>query len=79
MAYYSNKFFERGSFSCDNLKITLISSSVTILPGLSKQLINISQERLKSLGITIVTNTKLIKVEDGFFHFQMEQKQITLS
>ena len=69
MAYYSNKFFERGNFSCDNLKISLISSSVTILPGLSKQLINISQERLKSLGINIITNTKLEKVEDGYCYF----------
>lgn len=69
MAYYSNKFFERGNFSCDNLKISLISSSVAILPGLSRQLVNISQERLKSLGINIITNTKLVKVEDGFCYF----------
>jgi NADH:ubiquinone reductase (H+-translocating) len=66
MAYYSNKFFKRGNFSCDNLKISLISSPATILPGLSKKLINISQERLKSLGINIITNTKLEKCEDGF-------------
>ena len=26
MAYNSKKFFQRGSFSCDNLKITLVSS-----------------------------------------------------
>ena len=66
--YYSNKFFERGNFSCDNLKISLISSSVTILPGLSQQLINASQKRLKDLGINIITNTKLQKVEDGYCH-----------
>ena len=52
-----------------NLKISLISSSVTILPGLSSKLISISQERLKSLGINIITNTKLQKVEDGYCHF----------
>lgn len=66
MAYYSNKFFQRGNFSCDNLKISLISSSVSILPGLTQQLINISQERLRELGINIITNTKLEKVEDGY-------------
>lgn len=69
MAYYSNKFFKRGNFSCDNLKISLISSSVSILPGLKQELINISQERLKNLGINIITNTKLQKVEDGYCYF----------
>lgn len=66
MAYYSNKFFQRGNFSCDNLKISLISSSSSILPGLKQDLINVSQQRLKSLGINIITNTKLQKVEDGY-------------
>jgi NADH dehydrogenase len=66
MAYNSNKFFKRGNFSCDNLKISLISSADTILPGLSKELINISHQRLKSLGIKIITGTKLTKMEDGF-------------
>jgi len=64
MAYYSNKFFERGNFSCDNLKISLISSSASILPGLKQDLINVSQQRLKALGINIITNTKLQKVDE---------------
>lgn len=66
MAYYSNKFFERGNFSCDNLKISIISSSVTILPGLSPKLISMSHARLKSLGINVITNTKLTKCENDF-------------
>ena len=66
MAYNSNKFFKRGNFSCDNLKISLISSADTILPGLSQELINISHQRLKSLGIKIITGTKLTKMEDGY-------------
>lgn len=68
MAYNSKKFFKRGNFSCDNLKISIISSSVAILPGLTPELINMSHARLKSLGINIITNTKLIKCEDGFAH-----------
>lgn len=68
MAYNSKKFFKRGNFSCDNLKISIISSSVTILPGLTPELINMSHSRLKSLGINIITNTKLTKCEDGFAH-----------
>jgi NADH dehydrogenase len=68
MAYNAKKFFTRGNFSCDNLKITLVSSSDTILPGLTSQLISISHERLKSLGINVLTNTKLQKCEDGYAH-----------
>lgn len=68
MAYNSKMFFKRGNFSCDNLKISLISSSATILPGLSQSLINISHQRLKSLGIKVITSTKLTKLEDGYAH-----------
>lgn len=66
MAYNSKMFFKRGNFSCDNLKISLISSSDTILPGLTPELISISHKRLKSLGIKVITNTKLQKTEDGY-------------
>lgn len=66
MAYNSKKFFQRGSFSCDNLKISLVSSSDSILPGLTPELIRISHHRLKSLGINVITNTKLEKCEDGY-------------
>ncbi|MBU3014665.1 FAD-dependent oxidoreductase [Poseidonibacter lekithochrous] len=64
MAYNSKMFFKRGNFSCDNLKISLVSSSDTILPGLSPQLISMSHKRLKSLGINVITNTKLQKCND---------------
>jgi len=66
MAYNSKMFFSRGNFSCDNLKVSLISSSDTILPGLTQELISISHKRLKSLGINVITNTKLQKCEDGY-------------
>jgi NADH dehydrogenase len=69
MAYNSKAFFKRGSFSCNNLRITLISSSDCILPGLSQDIVNISQKRLKSLGITITTNTKLTEVDNEVAHF----------
>ncbi|UTJ06423.1 NAD(P)/FAD-dependent oxidoreductase [Arcobacter roscoffensis] len=68
MAYNSKMFFQRGNFSCDNLKISLVSSSDTILPGLTPELISISHKRLKSLGINVITNTKLQKCEDGYAH-----------
>ena len=64
MAYNSKMFFKRGNFSCDNLKISLVSSSDTILPGLSPKLISMSHKRLKSLGINVITNTKLQKCNE---------------
>ena len=64
MAYNSKKFFKRGSFSCDNFKISLISSKDTILPGLSETLIVLAHKRLKALGINIITNTKLEKAQN---------------
>jgi len=69
MAYNSKMFFKRGNFSCDNLKISLISSADTILPGLSPELITLSHNRLKALGINVITNTKLQKCEDDFAYF----------
>ena len=66
MAYNSKKFFKRGNFSCDNLKISLISSADTILPGLNRDLINISHKRLKSLGINVITNTKLTQMDEHY-------------
>lgn len=66
MAYNSRKFFERGKFSCENIDISLISSSDTILPGLPAKLIRASHDRLKKLGINVITNTKLQKCEKEF-------------
>ncbi len=66
MAYNSRKFFKRGKFSCDNMKISIISSSDTILPGLTPELIRISHDRLKELGINVITNTKLQKCVDKY-------------
>ncbi|NQY19860.1 MAG: FAD-dependent oxidoreductase [Campylobacteraceae bacterium] len=65
MAYNSKMFFKRGNFSCDNLNISLVSSSDTILPGLSPKLISMSHKRLKSLGIKVITNTKLQECADN--------------
>ncbi|MGB5918325.1 NAD(P)/FAD-dependent oxidoreductase [Arcobacter sp. F2176] len=69
MAYNSKMFFKRGNFTCDNLKISLVSSADTILPGLDSKLIAFSQERLKSLGINVITNTKLEKCEGNLAYF----------
>ena len=68
MAFNSNKFFKRGNFACDNLKITLVSSSPTILPGLSKDVINMSHKRLKDLGINVITGSKMEKCDEEYIY-----------
>jgi NADH:ubiquinone reductase (H+-translocating) len=69
MAYNANKFFKTGQFNCDHLTITLVSSQSSILPGLPQKLINISNSRLKSLGINIMTSSKLTKCDDDYLSF----------
>ncbi|MEA3552961.1 MAG: FAD-dependent oxidoreductase [Campylobacterota bacterium] len=59
MAYYAKKFFKRGSFACNKLEISLISSANSILPGFAPNMIKMSHDRLKSLDINIITNTKM--------------------
>jgi NADH dehydrogenase len=68
MAFNSNKFFKRGNFACDNLQISLISSSETILPGLSSDVINMSHKRLKDLGINVITGSKMEKCDENYIY-----------
>ncbi len=68
MAHNANKFFKRGNFACDNLQISLISSSATILPGLPKDIINMSHKRLKDLGINIITGSKMERCDEHYIY-----------
>lgn len=68
MAYYAKKFFKRGSFACDNLKISLVSSANTILPGFSNKMISMSQARLKDLDINIITNAKMESCDKEYLY-----------
>ncbi len=68
MAYYSNKFFEKGHFACENLKISLISSKDTILPKQKKFLINKSTARLRDLGVDIIVKKRVEKLDKEFVY-----------
>ena len=68
MAYNANKFLERGSFACDNLKISIISSADTILPGFDNKMIRMAHERLKSLNINVITNTKMTSSDKEYLY-----------
>jgi NADH dehydrogenase len=68
MAHYAKKFFKRGSFPCDNFKISLISSRNTILPGFDPKIIAMSSKRLKELDINIITNTKMDSCDEEYLY-----------
>ncbi len=68
MAYYAKKFFKRGSFPCDNFKISLISSKNTILPGFDTKIISMSSKRLKDLDINIITDTKMQSCDKEYLY-----------
>lgn len=68
MAYYANQFFKRGSFHCDNFKISLISSRSTILPDFNEKMIRMSSQRLKDLDINIITDTKMQSCDKEYLY-----------
>lgn len=68
MAYYANQFFKRGSFHCDNFKISLISSRATILPDFDHKMIDMSTKRLKDLDINIITDTKMQSCDKEYLY-----------
>ncbi len=68
MAYYANQFFKRGSFHCDNFKISLISSRSTILPDFDQKMIQMSSQRLKDLDINIITDTKMQSCDKEYLY-----------
>ena len=68
MAFFAKKFFKRGSFACHNLEISLISSGNSILPGFAPNMIKMSHDRLKSLDINIITNTKMESCDKEYLY-----------
>ncbi|WP_345972147.1 NAD(P)/FAD-dependent oxidoreductase [Sulfurimonas diazotrophicus] len=52
------------------IRITLIDAADTILPGMSSYIVNRTAKRLESLGIRILTNAFIDRVEDGAIHLK---------
>lgn len=78
MAYNSRKFFKRGKFACEDMKISLVTSGDSILPGFSSKMITASHRRLKSLGINIISNTKLQNTDDDYLYLSNGKKILYL-
>ena len=56
--------------SAAEIKIYLIDASDTILPGMSKYIIDNTQKRLEKLGVKIVTNSFIDSVDDNTIYFK---------
>lgn len=54
----------------NNIKIYLIDASETILPGMSSFLINSTHKRLEELGVNILTNAFIDKMDENFIYFK---------
>jgi NADH dehydrogenase len=54
----------------NNIKICLIDASETILPGMSSFLINSTHKRLEELGVNILTNAFIDKMDENFIYFK---------
>lgn len=60
--------------SIREIKIHLIDASPTILPGMSDYIIKNTQERLEDLGINIMTDSFIDKVNNSSIHFKDGRK-----
>ncbi len=74
MAHYANRFFKRGLFACNSMRISLISGSKTILPGLDQKLIDMSSARLERLGVNVITDSHMTRVDDRCLYLDNGEK-----
>lgn len=65
MADFSQKFFKKGLFACDYMKIYLLEGSKTLLPGMSEYIIEKTTKRLESLKVDIITGVFVERLEEN--------------
>ncbi len=56
--------------SVERIKIYLIDASKTILPGMSEFLVQSTHKRLQALGVHILTDAFIQKMDDSFIYFK---------
>ena len=74
MAHFSTKFFKSGQFACDNMRISLISGSGEILPGMNETIVQMSRKRLEDLGINIITGAHMDSCDEQCVHLSNGNK-----
>jgi len=70
MAYVIQSYAKTIGSQTQDIKIYLIDASPTILPGTSEYVITHTQKRLEKLGVQILTNTFISKVDESEIIFK---------
>ena len=70
MAYVINSYSKTIGEHTKEIKIYLIDASKTILPGTSEYIVKNTQKRLEKLGVEILTNAFISKVEESKIIFK---------
>lgn len=74
MAYTIHTYSKTIGQRAKNIKIYLIDASKTILPGMSQFLIENTQKRLESLGVHILKDTFIDKLDEEYIYFKNSKK-----
>lgn len=74
MAYTIHTYSKTIGQRAKNIKIYLVDASKTILPGMSKFLIENTHKRLESLGVHILEDTFIDKLDGEYIYFKNSQK-----
>lgn len=70
MAYVIQSYSKNIGESAKEVEIALIDASETILPGMGEYVISQTKKRLNDLGVNILTNAFIEKVDESFIHFK---------
>jgi NADH dehydrogenase len=74
MANYAKEFYKDTGYLCSSLNITLVSSTKNLLAANSEFMQNYSQERLDALGIKIIKEARITKVEEKAVYLNNGEK-----
>ncbi|MEY4503822.1 MAG: hypothetical protein RL154_114, partial [Pseudomonadota bacterium] len=65
---YATQFFKTSGYICGGIKVFLIAGTKGVLAGLDDYLIETTQQRLKQLGVKVISGTQVSKVEENRVH-----------
>jgi NADH dehydrogenase len=74
MAYVIKTYSKTIGKNAKDIKIHLIDASDTILPGSSEYIIKNTHKRLQDLGVNILTNSFISRVDSEYIYFKGEEK-----
>jgi NADH dehydrogenase len=76
MAHVTQSYSKTIGAKTNRIQIYLIDAAESILPGMDEYIISQTYKRLKNLNITILTSTKIVKVDDTHIYL-MDKEALT--